>query len=108
MKKYSGTTKVFNFCDRYSSAADFNRALNIGLKQIGKEVGISGLQFYQFRHSWATIAYNDVKIDKGVINDALNHVDRDMRITDIYIKKDYSRINSANEKVIKYLIGKKC
>ena len=106
MEKYKGVSRVFNFYRRYISPEDFNRALNIGLKIIGADIGIDGLQFYQFRHSWATIAYNEVNIDKGVINDCLCHIDRNMRITDLYIKKDYTRINEANAKVVEYVLGK--
>ena len=61
--------------------------------------------FYSARHSWATIARNDCGIDKGTVNDALVHVDREMSITDLYIKKDYRLINEANKKVIEYVFG---
>jgi len=102
-KNKKGNT-VFNFSERYSTPEDFGRALNIGLKVIfGKDSKIS---FYTARHTWATIARNDLGIDKGTINDALVHVDRDMAITDLYIKKDYRLINEANEKVIEFVFGK--
>lgn len=51
VEKYrGGRMRVFNFHKRYSSASDFNRAVNIGLKEIGAELGIEGLQFYDARH----------------------------------------------------------
>lgn len=96
---------MFNFRQRYSSAADFNRALNLGLKDISHETGISHLQFYAARHSMATIAVNNVGISKYVVNDMLNHVEPSMKITDLYIKKDFTAINEANFKLIDYVLN---
>ena len=83
--------------------SDLNRSINVGLKQIGKEIGIEHLQFYSARHSMATIAVNDLHINKYVVNEMLCHVDEAMKITDLYIKKDYSQINEANYKLIDYV-----
>ncbi len=33
----------------------------------------------------------------------LNHIDSEMKITDIYIEKDYNRINDANLKLMNYM-----
>ena len=41
------------------------------------------------------------------IHSALNHVDESMRVTEIYIKKDFSSINEANSKVVDYVFNKK-
>ena len=83
--------------------ANFNRAINLGLKSIGEELGIPNLQFYSARHSMASISFNKVGIDKYTINDMLNHIDSEMKITDIYIEKDYNRINDANLKLMNYM-----
>ncbi|WP_309253602.1 hypothetical protein [Prevotella brunnea] len=80
-----------------------NRAINIGLKEVGREVGVDNLQFYAARHSLATIAVNDVGISKYVVNDMLNHTDPALRITELYIKKDFKVINEANVKVLDYV-----
>ena len=101
--KYKGKGKhVFDFSERYGKHEDFNRAINIGLKEIASELGIDKLQFYQFRHSVATIARNDLHYAKSDIDEMLNHVG-DNRIADIYIKKDFSVINEINRKVINYI-----
>lgn len=92
--------KVFSFHRRYSSPADFNRALNIGLKTIGKRLGIEDLEFYAARHSWATIAINKAGIDKYTVHEALNHIDESMKVTDIYIERSFENENNANDKVI--------
>lgn len=103
IEKYRGENRVFNFYERFSSMADLNRAINIGLKDIGREIGIENLQFYSARHSMATIAINDVRINKYIVNEMLCHVDSSMRITDLYIKKDFTPINDANFKLLDYV-----
>lgn len=85
--------------------ADLNRSINIGLKEIGAAIGIPHLQFYSARHSMATIAINDLRINKYIVNDMLCHVDQSMKITDLYIKKDYTQVNEANFQLIDYIIG---
>lgn len=133
IEKYRGKERVFNFYERFSSMADLNRAINIGLKEIEKDIksniikslkekskeepekeiiekeyqklGIDNLQFYSARHSMATIAINKVGINKYVVNDMLCHVDTSMKITDLYIQKDFTPINEANFKLLEYMFG---
>lgn len=104
IEKYKGKERVFNFYERFTNMESFNRAINIGLKEVGKELGIDKLQFYAARHSMATIAVNDVKISKYVVNDMLNHTDQSLKITELYIKKDFSHINDANVKLLDYVL----
>lgn len=61
------------------------------------------MEFYAARHSWATIARNDAKVDMYTVHTALNHVDETMKVTDIYIKKDNSLIDEANKSVLALL-----
>lgn len=105
VEKYRGKERVFNFYERFSSMSDLNRAINIGLKEVGNEIGFDNLQYYAARHSMATIAINKVGIPIYVINDMLCHTDSSMRITELYIKKDYTPINEANFKLIDYMFG---
>ncbi|KAA6352387.1 hypothetical protein EZS27_000337 [termite gut metagenome] len=96
-----GGNKLFNFYSHYATPFNFNKALNKGLKQIGKILDIEGLEFYAARHSWATIARSSaVGIDKATVHEALNHVDNEMKVTDIYIDRDWSVIWNANKKVL--------
>ena len=106
-EKYRSTDgkHVFLFAERYADPQQFNRAINIGLKGIGKRMGVDGLQFYQFRHSVASIARNELHYAKSDIDEMLNHVG-DNRIADIYIKRDFSVINEINRRVIEYLFEK--
>lgn len=105
VKKYKGKDRVFNFYEWFSSMSDFNRAINIGLKEVGKEIGVDGLQFYAARHSMATIAVNDVGISKYIVNDMLNHTDQLLRVTELYIKRDFRQINIANAELIDFVLG---
>ena len=100
--KYKGDSRVFDFYKKYSNAANFNKHINKGLHIIADTLGIPHFDFYSARHTWASIARNRLGIDKYTIHEALNHVS-DMNITDIYIQKDYTNINIANEKVIRYI-----
>ena len=100
-KKYKGTSRVFDFYKRYSTPQNFNKNINKGLHTIADELGIPRFDFYSARHTWASIARNKLGIDKYTIHEALNHVS-DLSITDLYIQKDYSIVNKANEKVITY------
>ena len=106
VEKYRGKELVFNFSERFSSMGDFNRSINIGLKEIGKEIGVANLQFYAARHSMATIAANEAGIDRWTVNLMLNHTDQSMRVTELYIKRDFAPINEANFKLMEYVFGK--
>lgn len=107
-QKYRDKTgyRVFKFHQMYSDESTFNSALNKGLKIVGKKIGVFDLEFYAARHSWATIARNDLGIDKATIKEALNQTDKSMSITDLYITKDFTAINNANKKVLDYIYQK--
>ena len=108
IEKYRDHTgqRLFNFYQYYRDAKAFNKAINKGLKEIGTQLQIEDLEYYAARHSWATIALNKCKIDKYTVHAALNHVDESMRVTDIYIERDFVNENKANTKVLKYVFGK--
>lgn len=95
---------AFNFHSRYSNHRTFCRAVNDGLKKIAAAISEPTLSTYYARHSWASIARNDCNVDVADINLSLNHVQQD-RMTDVYIKKDWSRIDRANDSVLKIVLG---
>lgn len=107
VEKYRDRTgkRVFNFYQHYSTADAFNKAINYGLKQIGGILQIEDLEYYAARHSWATLAVNKVGIDKYTVHAALNHIDEAMKVTDIYIERDFEVENEANRKVLEYVFG---
>ncbi|MDE5701377.1 MAG: site-specific integrase [Bacteroides sp.] len=107
VEKYRDRTgkRVFNFYKHYSTADGFNKAINYGLKQIGEILQIDDLEYYAVHHSWATLAVNKAGIDKYTVHAALNHIDEAMKVTDIYIERDFKIENEANSKVLKYVFG---
>lgn len=108
INKYRDKTgkRLFNFYQYYCDEKGFNKAINYGLKEIGSILGIDDLEYYAARHSWATIALNKVRIDKYIVHAALNHIDDSMKVTDIYIERDFVNENKANAKVVRYVFGK--
>ena len=108
IEKYKDKTgkRLFNFYQYYADEKGFNKAINYGLKEIGALLEVDDLEYYAARHSWATIALNKVGIDKYVVHAALNHIDDSMKVTDIYIERDFVSENKANTKVVKYVFGK--
>ena len=107
INKYKDNTgnRVFKFYKMFSTQGNFNKAINLGLKEIGKKLGIEDLEYYAARHSWATLAVNKVGIDKYTVHAALNHLDEAMKVTDIYIERDFMIENEANRKVLYYVFG---
>lgn len=103
MDRYKDTQRVFNFHRRYYSESGLNKAINIGLRQVSSDLKIDKLQFYQARHTWASIARNECAIDAYTVDKALNHIQKDMRLLDVYVKRDFRLINEANRKVIDYI-----
>ena len=94
--------RAFCFYKMYADAGTFNSTLNKGLKIIGKndDVKIDNLEFYAARHSWANIAKNRCKIPLPIVHEALNHVDEKMKITNLYVEKEWWHIDEANRLVL--------
>lgn len=108
MDKYRDRTgkRIFNFYQLYANEKALSKALNRGLKEIGALLDIDDLEYYAARHSWATIAVNKVGIDKYTVHAALNHLDESMKVTDIYIERDFAIENKANTKVVEYVFNR--
>ena len=104
VKRYKGTSKAFSFSSSYKTIESFETALFNGLNQLIRELGLPHFTFYAFRHSWATIARNELRIEKSLVHAALNHIEKETAIDDVYIKPDYRLINEANKKVVDYVL----
>ena len=52
IEKYKDKTgkRVFNFHKYYADARSFNRAINLGLKEMGSQLGLDDLEYYAARH----------------------------------------------------------
>lgn len=97
LTKYKGV-RLFNFSERYYTSKEFCKAVNTGLKRFG-------LTTYVFRHSWATIAQNICGASTELVAYCLNHSSAHKE-AEGYIRKDFSRVDVLNNKVIRYINGK--
>ena len=103
IKEYSPKKSklAFDFSERYSTYSVFGANVNKGLRQFCDRIGYEGkVTLYSARHSWASMAYK-AGVERGIINDGLCHVDKGMKVTDIYINKDWSILWKANNTVLK-------
>ncbi len=91
---------VFCFARLYSDHDTFETAINKGLKFIATACKIDKITSYHARFSFATIARNDCGVSRDDIDLALNHVDQALKITDGYIKRDWSIVDKTVRKVI--------
>lgn len=108
MSRYNGNKMLLSFADRYTDHKSFNRNVNKGMKEIGEAINVSVLNTGYARHSWATIARNDCNIARETVDEALNHAERGgSRVTDVYIKRDFTRIWEANRKVLDLVYKRK-
>lgn len=99
--------KLFTFAERYATAESFNKAINLGLREVADHLGIdSKLTFYTARHTWATVARNECRVSKDDIHLCLNHSDSRMLITDRYIKRSWDFVDEANRKVLDFVFHK--
>jgi integrase len=98
--------RIFDFSSRYCNSDAFNSYVNKYLKSLGSEIGVSDLDFYSARHTWATLFVNECAGTEAEAAFCLNHVS-EHKVTAGYIKKDFSRIDRANRKVIDLLYKEK-
>lgn len=99
-EKYkSDNDYLLNFNLRYQDSNSFNVNVNNGIKKFCKANDLPNLCVYTFRHSWATIAQNECGASTAEVGFALNHSSAH-RVTEGYIRKDYSPISILNQKVI--------
>lgn len=105
--KYKSSSEyLLSFAERYQDSNCFNINVNSGLKPYCRYNGLPNICIYNFRHSWATIAQNDCGASTAEVGFALNHSSAH-RVTEGYIRKDYSPISLLNEKVIACVFGDK-
>ena len=113
IKEYRGGERLVNISRRFRHHKSFYRYVNMYLhgeeshknrpevKGIFPKLGINKQVTTKWaRHTWATIARNDCRINKDDVALCLGHKDSDNIVTDMYIKYDYSIIDEANRKVI--------
>src|SRR5690606_28160618 len=85
---------------KYKNIDRLNNTLSVGLRSFMKDLNLEELTMLHARHSFATIARNDLNISKEDVAIALNHVSEENRITDTYIAPDWSKIDRVQSLVI--------
>ena len=105
LEKYADPDGVylFDFSRRYESSNNMGWSIGAQMKRLGAMIGEENLTFYAARHSWATIALNDAEVDKYTVHECLNHAGGAMAITDVYIKKNWTRLDKANRAVLDFV-----
>ena len=105
LEKYADPDGVylFDFSRRYDGSNNMSWSIAYQMKQLGAKIGEEDLTFYAARHSWATIALNDAGVDKYTVHECLNHAGGAMAITDVYIKKNWTRLDKANRAVLDFV-----
>jgi site-specific recombinase XerD len=104
-EKYrGGKDSLFIFSTRFSDENRFVKTVNKGLKSLCDDLHIQEtVTTYTFRHSWATIAQNQCGASTELVAFSLNHSSAH-RVTEGYIRKDYSPIDALNAKVIDFVL----
>lgn len=93
--------RLFIFHRRFS-AGNFPTKVSCAVKAVEKAVPYERHYiYYSARHTYATLAYNVAKIDKYAVHELLNHADKEMKITDRYIERDWQRLFDAHAKVVR-------
>ncbi len=96
---------LFNFYQRMRTSDSFNANANIGIKQLCKAMEMPKEEWYSiytFRHTWGTVAQNDIHASISDVAFAMNH-SSGHKVTRGYIKIDYSPAWVLNEKVIDFI-----
>ena len=103
-EKYKGSKRLFLFSERFTDSTGFVKNVNKGLKAVCEEIWIEEtITTYTFRHSWATIAQNHCGASTELIAFSLNHSSAH-KVTEGYIRKDYTPIDQLNEQVINHVL----
>ena len=92
---------LFMFHKNYKSSMSMSSNIGLFLKHFCKNTLNDYLHIspYTFRHTWATIAQNDLGASYEEIGFALNHISTH-KVTMGYVKPDFSRAWELNEKVV--------
>ncbi len=96
---------LFNFYQRMSTSDSFSANANSGIKQLCTAMGIpkeKQYSVYTFRHTWGTVAQNDIRASISDVAFAMNH-SAGHKVTRGYIKIDFTPAWELNEQVIEFI-----
>ena len=105
IERWKGRSHLLACFDRYKDPHDYNRRLREALKKMtgpdGKPIEPDCSSNWS-RHTWATLCA-ELDIPDPTISLGMGHRIAGHRTTAIYIKRDNSKIDEANRKVIDYI-----
>lgn len=92
--------RLFIFHRRFP-AGNFPTKVSCAVKAVESAVPAERhYTYYSARHTYATLAYNVANIDKYTVHELLNHSDKEMKITDRYIERDWQRLYDAHKRIV--------
>ena len=92
--------RLFIFHRRFP-AGNFPTKVSCAVKAVEKAVPFERHYiYYSARHTYATLAYNVAHIDKYTVHELLNHADKEMKITDRYIERDWQRLFDVHKRIV--------
>lgn len=92
--------RLFIFHRRFP-AGNFPTKVSCAVKAVEKAVPFERHYiYYSARHTYATLAYNVAGLDKYTVHELLNHADREMKITDRYIERDWQKLFDAHKRIV--------
>lgn len=102
IERYKGIKNLLWLSVKYSNVDNAIRAVNTGLKKLAEKYQVDHdfFTWYSARHTWASIARNNCGYSLEDVGIALNH-SADNKVTDGYVKRDWSLIDKMNTKVLK-------
>ena len=89
---------LFYFHEMYTTEESFSANVNSGIMQICQKI----MGLLTFRHTWATIAFNELGLDWQAVAFAMNHGSAH-RVTQTYVKKDFSPASELHDKVVEFI-----
>lgn len=99
--------RLFIFHRRFP-AGNFPTKVNCAVKAVERAVPFERHYiYYSARHTYATLAYNVANIDKYTVHELLNHADKEMKITDRYIERDWQKLFDAHKRIVALVDWKK-
>lgn len=102
IERHLGTKHLLDFTENYVKYKPFYNNLCKGLNSIKTKLGLKELTTYWARHTWASIAYNDLGISRDIIAQSLGHGDNS--VTDIYLDKAQRLVDEANRRVLDWVL----
>ena len=96
--------KLLNLSTQHAVRVKCTSLVSVAAQRICAAAGLPALTSYSFRHSWATIARNDVGASVDDVALALNHASAH-HVTDKYIRKDFRRVDELNAEVLALVFG---